>query len=85
VNGKPITIPKFTRGNLPPPSPRFTRGNLPPAPKSEPAPEVISEPEPSFAQSRSNGYIRIRLQGAPAEPERPFISPPSRARLMAGH
>ena len=83
MNGKPITIPKFTRRNQPP-SPRFTRGNLPPVPKSEPAPELIAEPEPSFAQSRSNGYIRIRLQGAPAEPKRPFISPPNKARLMAG-
>jgi hypothetical protein len=59
----------------------FTRTAPLPEPKPEPEPEV--EP-PSFAQSRSNGYIRIRLQGAVRQPEpEPFIRPPSRSQLMS--
>jgi hypothetical protein len=57
-----------------------------PVPKPKPDPEPGPMFEPTFAQSRSNGYIRIRRQGSkPTEPEpEPFIRPPSRSQLMAG-
>lgn len=80
MNGKVRTIPRFRRGDDP--QPRFVRGNKPPAPVTK-TPEPLLEVQP-FIPSHSNLHIQIKRQSAkPAEPEQPFISPPSKAALMA--
>ena len=86
MNGKPITIPKFRRAPAIDSKPRFRRGdNLPPAPKPTPKTVVIAEPVPTIAQSRSNGYIRLRRQDTkPTEPEPEWrVRQPTKAELMA--